>query len=173
VVLGGALAPTNEPEGSSSGMNEFRYLERMYDAGAGAYFDVLAAHTYGFTHPPDADPDPGVINFRRVELLRAIMERYGDGDKPVIITESGWNDDPRWVNAVRPGQRIVYTLTAFEMVNAWSWADHLCLWIFRQPVDLGRRRDAYYALVSADFAIKPIYEAVQAYAHGEETPYAP
>ncbi|MCD4686424.1 MAG: endo-1,4-beta-xylanase [Anaerolineae bacterium] len=173
LVLGGALAPTNEPEDSGGGMNEFRYLERMYEAGAGAYFDVLSAHTYGFTHPPDAEPDPGVINFRRVELLRAIMERYGDGDKPVTITEGGWNDDPRWANAVRPGQRIVYTLTAFEMVEAWPWADHLCLWIFRQPIDLGRRRDAYYALVSADFAIKPIYDAVQAYAHGRETPYTP
>jgi hypothetical protein len=173
IVLGGALAPTNEPENGSGGMNEMRYLERMYEAGAGEYFDALAAHTYGFTHPPDEPPDPNVVNFRRVELLRAIMVRYGDEDKSVYITEGGWNDDPRWVNAVRPGQRIAYTLEAFKMVENWDWAEKFCVWLFRQPFDRSNRRDSYYALVSSDFYRKPIYEAIQAYTHGWENPYAP
>ncbi|MBI5958740.1 MAG: beta-galactosidase, partial [Chloroflexi bacterium] len=110
IVMGGALAPTMEPENSGAGMNEIRYLERMYEAGAADYFDAFSAHTYGFTHPPDDDPDPTIINFRRIELQREIMIRYGDEAKPVYITESGWSDDPRWANAVRPGQRIAYTL---------------------------------------------------------------
>jgi hypothetical protein len=173
IVLGGALAPTNEPENGSGGMNEVRYLERMYEAGAADYFDALAAHTYGFTHPPEDEPDPNVINFRRVELLRPVMERYGDGDKPVYITEGGWNDHPLWANAVRPGQRIAYTLKAFEMVENWPWAEKLCLWQFRQPLDRNNPRDAYYALVSSDFFRKPIYEAIQAYARGWKNPYLP
>ncbi len=170
-VLGGALAPTLEPESSGSGMNDLTYLDRMYRAGAARSFDGLAVHTYGFKRPPEDPPAEDMINFRRVELLRDIMERYGDGGKPIIITESGWNDDPRWANSVRPGQRIIYTLDALSMVEAWPWADQLCLWIFRQPLDLRNRRDAYYALVSSDFTIKPIYQAVQAYAHGWENPY--
>jgi hypothetical protein len=173
LVLGGALAPTNEPEDGSGGMIETRYLERMYEAGAGAYFDALAAHTYGFTHPPEDPPDPAVVNFRRVELLRPIMVRYGDEDKPVYITEGGWNDDTRWVNSVRPGQRIAYTLAAFDMVGNWSWAETFCVWLFRQPLDRANRRDSYYALVSSDFYRKPIYYAIQAYARGWENPYAP
>lgn len=173
VVFGGALAPTNEPEGSASAMNEVRFLERMYEAGAAPYFDALAAHTYGFTHAPTDPPDAETINFRRVELLHEVMVRYGDGQKPLTITESGWSDDPRWTRAVRPGQRIAYTLEALDLVTAWPWADHLCLWQFRQPSDFHNRRDAYYALVSSDFQAKPIYEAVQAYARGWENPYAP
>jgi hypothetical protein len=173
LVLGGALAPTNEPEDGSGGMIETRYLERMYEASAGAYFDALAAHTYGFTHPPEDPPDPAVVNFRRVELLRPIMIRYGDGEKPVYITEGGWNDDTRWVNSVRPGQRIAYTLAAFDMVENWSWAETFCVWLFRQPLDRANRRDSYYALVSSDFYRKPIYYAIQAYARGWENPYAP
>ncbi len=173
IVLGGALAPTTEPEDSGAGMNDLRYLERMYEAGAGTAFDALAVHTYGFTNAPQDAPAPDVINFRRVELIYAIMERYGDGDKPVTITESGWNDDPRWARAVRPGQRIAYTLEAFDMTEQWPWADRLCIWIFRQPLDLHNRRDAYYALVSSDFVIKPIYQAIQAYARGWENPYLP
>lgn len=171
-VLGGALAPTAETSTSAFGMNEFDFLARMYEAGAADYFDVLAAHTYGFTYPPEAAPAPDIINFRRIELLRAVMRRYGDGDKLVTITESGWSDHPRWVKAVRPGQRITYTLAAFDMVENWAWADHLCLWIFRQPADYLKRRDTYYALVTSDFYAKPIYYAVQAYARGWENPYA-
>jgi hypothetical protein len=34
LVLGGALAPTLEPEGSDLAMNDLRFLERMYVAGA-------------------------------------------------------------------------------------------------------------------------------------------
>lgn len=173
IVLGAALAPTVEAEDSAAGMNDIRFLERMYDAGAAQYFDVLAVHTYGFTHQPEAAPDPAMINFRRIELLRAVMERYGDGDKPITITESGWSDDPRWTYAVRPGQRIAYTLAAFKMVETWPWAEHLCIWTFRQPADRRNRRDAYYALVSSDFTIKPVYTAIQAYARGWENPYRP
>jgi hypothetical protein len=125
------------------------------------------------SRPTDAEPDPDVINFRRVELLRAIMERHGDAATPVYITEGGWNDDPRWTNAVRPGQRIAYTLQAFDLVEAWPWAEKFCVWHFRQPVDRNNRRDTYYALVSSDYYVRPIYEAIQAYARGWENPYQP
>lgn len=173
VVFGGALAPTTEPAHSSAGMNEIDFLNRMYATGAADTFDVLAVHTYGFTHPPTADPDPATINFRRIELLREVMIAHGDEDTPITITESGWSDDPRWANAVRPGQRITYTLEAFQMVETWPWADQLCIWIFRQPADYRNRRDTYYSLVSSDFYAKPIYEAIQAYARGWENPYQP
>lgn len=172
LVLAGALAPTIEVEESASGMSDVRYLERLYEAGAAPFFDALAAHTYGFTQPPGDEPAHEAINFRRVELLRDVMERHDDGDKPIYITESGWSDDPRWTNAVRPGQRIAYTLEAFEMAEAWPWAERLCLWIFRQPDDTLNRRDTYFALVTSDFYTKPAYEAVQAYARGWPNPYA-
>ncbi|WP_119072458.1 beta-galactosidase [Aggregatilinea lenta] len=172
LVLGGALAPTIEPEGSGSGMSDLRYLERMYEAGAIGAFDALAVHTYGFTRPPDDPPNPDTINFRRVELIREIMVQHGDADTPIYITESGWSGDPLWVNGVHPGERITYTLQAYQMVEDWPWAQRLCLWIFRQPDDTNRR-DAYFALVSSDFYLKPLYEAVQAYARDWPNPYAP
>ena len=102
IVLAGALAPTLEPIGSGSGLNDLIYLQHMYDAGAKDYFDGLAAHAYGLTAPMSDPPDRERINFRRVELLRQIMIDNGDAAKQVYITEAGWNDSPRWNHSVSP-----------------------------------------------------------------------
>lgn len=167
-VLAGALAPTLEPVGSPNGLDDLLYLQAVYEMGAKNYFDALAIHTYGFTTPPDAPPDPRQLNFRRAELLREIMVTYGDENKPVYITESGWNDNPRWTQGVRPSQRTAYTLSAFQIVENWDWAETLCLWIFRHPTPRNTHRDNF-TLVTPFFQIKPIYYAVQAYARGFDT----
>ena len=130
-MLAGALAPTLEPAGSPNGLNDLTYLRGMYDAGAADYFDALAAHSYGLTFPPDAAPDPEVLNFRRLELLRDIMKEAGD-ERPIYITESGWNDHPRWTRAVRPAQRIRYTQDALAWAEAnWPYVEVVGLWMFR------------------------------------------
>src|SRR5690606_19386655 len=124
-------------------------------------------HTYGFKFPPGDPPAPDVLNFRRAELLRDIMVAYGDADKPVFITESGWNDHPRWTRAVRPGQRITYTLDALAYAeDNWPWAEQVCLWAFRYPAPTQSYPD-YFTLVGPDFTPRPIYTAIQAWARGE------
>lgn len=169
MILVAGLAPTLEPEGSPNGLNDLIYLERLYEAGAADYFDGIAMHTYGFTEPPEAPPAAGVLNFRRAELLRAIMVAAGDGDKPMFITETGWNDHPRWTKAVRPAQRIQYTLDAFRYTEAnWPWLDKLCLWAFRYPMPTFSYPDNF-EIVTSGFQIKPIYYAIQDYARGRET----
>jgi hypothetical protein len=45
------------------------------------------------------------------------MVENGDAHKRVMITEAGWNDHPRWTRAVRPGQRIEYTIRAYEIAQ--------------------------------------------------------
>lgn len=161
VILAGALAPTLEPEGSTVGLSDLAYLERMYQAGAASAFDALAAHAYGLTFPPDEPPDPDKINFRRVELLRQIMVAHGDADKPVYVTEAGWNDHPRWIHAVRPAQRIDYTIGAYEWAREhWPWCECVAMWAFRYAVPTLNYQD-YYAFVTADFEPAVIYLEVQ------------
>jgi polysaccharide biosynthesis protein PslG len=168
VILAAPLAPTLEPVGSPNGLNDLIYLEEFYQAGAKKYFDALAVHTYGFTDPPEAEPGEELLNFRRAELLHQIMLRYDAQGKPVYITETGWNDNPRWTKAVRPAQRVAYTLGAFEWANKnWPWLDKLCLWAFRYPAPTLSYPDNF-TMVTPDFQIKPIYYAVQAYARGWE-----
>ncbi len=163
-VLGGALAPTLEPAGSPWGLNDLLYLQGMYDAGAAPYFDGLAVHTYGLTFPPLTPPEPGLLNFRRVELVREVMAANEDAGKALHITEMGWNDHPRWTRAVSPGQRIQYTLEALRFAEqSWSDVETAAIWAFRFPAPVQSYMD-YYTLVTPEFIAKPIYEALREYA---------
>ncbi|MDZ4768970.1 MAG: hypothetical protein SGJ24_07570 [Chloroflexota bacterium] len=166
IILAAGLAPTLEPPGSPHGMDDLIYLDRLYDAGAAIYFDALAIHTYGFTQPPNAPPAADRLNFRRAELLRAIMVAHGDADTPAFITETGWNDHPRWIMAVSPAERITYTLDALRYVAArWTWARTACLWVFRTPTPTLSYPD-HFTFVNTLFQLHPIYSEVQTYARG-------
>lgn len=169
-ILAAPLAPTLEPPGSAAGLNDLLYLEGLYDAGAAPFFDALAVHTYGFTTPPDEAPAADRLNYRRAELLRAIMETHGDGAKPVFITETGWNDNPRWAYGVLPSQRVAYTVRALEIAaETWPWARTVCLWVLRYPASSFSYPDDF-ALITTEFQRKPIYEAVRAFALGQPMP---
>jgi hypothetical protein len=56
-------------------------LRRIYRAGGRRWFDVAAVHPY--TREPRS-----VVSM--VELFRRTMTRYGDAEKPIILTEAGW-----------------------------------------------------------------------------------
>lgn len=166
-ILGGALAPTLEPAGSPWGLNDLLYLDQMYEAGAADVMDGLAVHTYGFRFPPDFPPDPQVLNFRRVELLREVMIAHNAAHQPVYITEMGWNDHPRWTRAVTPGQRIEYTLAALDHVaTELPYVEVAAIWMFRTPAPIKSYMD-YFTLVTPEFIPKPIYFALQERARGQ------
>jgi polysaccharide biosynthesis protein PslG len=168
MILAAPLAPTLEPAGSPNGLDDLLYLKALYEAGAAPFFDALAMHTYGFTEPPEAAPEADALNFRRAELLHNIMLQYDGPNKPVYITESGWNDNPRWTKAVRPSQRAAYTVDAFKWSEEhWPWLEKLCVWALRYPVSTHNYPDNF-TLITPDFQPKPIYYAIQAYARGWE-----
>jgi hypothetical protein len=163
-VLAGALAPTLEPDNSPHGMNDLVFLQKMYDAGAAPYFDALSAHAYGLRSPAEEAPAPDRLNFRRVELAREIMAQNGDAAKPVYVTEGGWNDSPRWNQAVSPAQRIEYTLAAYRWAEAhWPWCKAAAMWAFRYPATMGSYHDNF-AFVGVDMQPLPIYYQVQQWA---------
>ena len=133
----------------------------MYQAGAANFFDGLAVHAYGLNFPPDADPGPQLLNFRRVELVREIMVANDDADTSIYITETGWNDHPRWTRAVRPAQRIQYTLDAIRYAeNNWPYVELVAIWAFRYPAPTRSYPD-YFTLVTPEFVAKPIFDALK------------
>ncbi len=160
------LAPTNEPPGSPVGLSDLSFLEQAYQAGASQFSDAIAVHSYGLNLPPSDPPESDKINFRRTELLHRIALQHGDGAKPFLITEGGWNDSKRWIYGVTPAQRVRYTVEAYDMAwNNWPWLQAMCLWAFRFVRPTYTYQDSY-TFVDFDFEPKPIYEAIRDYVHG-------
>jgi polysaccharide biosynthesis protein PslG len=178
VVLSAPLAITLEDASMRGNHNDLVFLEEMYQAGAGDFFDILSANAFGLDRPPEDPPAPDVLNFRRVELQRQIMERYGDEDKPVWINEYGWNAAPAsfpdelltW-ERVTEQEQAEYTVRGIAWAREhWPWLGVVNIWYFRQVGDVPPDRAAYYfALVDPEFNLRPVYEAVQQAARGMGT----
>ncbi len=172
-ILSAPLAQTLE--NSPRAMSDLRFLEEMYRLGAGAYFDILFANAYGFNDPPEAPADPHRLNFARVQLLREIMVRYGDAEKPIWLNEFGWNAAPEgfppekllW-GQVSEQQQAEYTVRAIRRARAeWPWLGVICLWYFRQAGLIGPDQAEYYfRMVDPGFTPRPVYAAVKRESEG-------
>jgi hypothetical protein len=174
-VLSAPLAVTlGEPHpdaGKWRSMPDPDYLEAMYEAGASDNFDILSANAFGFDRPPEDPPDPGVLNFRRVELQREIMERHGDESTAVWFNEYGWNAAPEYFSdedlvwkRVSEEEQAEYTLQGIELARReWPWAGVLNIWYFRQTGQQYTPDDAayYFRMVDVDFTPRRVYDAVQ------------
>lgn len=174
-VLSGALSPTVALTGRD--LSDLIYLQRLYDAGAGACFDVLAAQGYGFfSGPTDRRLRPFTLNFGRPQYLRDTMVANGDADKAVWITEAAWNpvDSPE-VPADVAGrenygvatreQAAAYMPLAYQRAQEeWPWMGVISYWFFKRPADYERDQSWYYfRMVEPDFTPLPVYDAMREY----------
>jgi len=134
-VLSAPLAVTlGEPHpepGKWRSMPDLDFLQALYEAGAGDYFDILSANAFGFDLPPEDPPDPDGLNFRRVELQRQIMVAQGDENKAIWFNEYGWNAAPE---------------TYFRQTGQQYTPDEAAY---------------YFRMVDVDFTPRRIYDALQ------------
>ncbi len=59
--------------------------EEMFEAGVGDYADGFSMHTYAHQKSPDTG-----IHYECIEYTQGLMDKYGVGDKELIISEMGW-----------------------------------------------------------------------------------
>jgi polysaccharide biosynthesis protein PslG len=168
VVLAGALTPTLAMDGRN--MNDLIFLQRMYNAGAANCFDIMSAQGYGlWSGAADQRLKPTVINFPHNLLLRDLMVRKGDGEKPIWISEMGWNVVPEGMEArfgrVTEDQQARYTVEAFRRAQEdWPWIDVSNTWFLKRPSDSEKDQSWYYfRLLEPDFSPLPVYEALVEY----------
>lgn len=163
IIIAGALSPGASLEGGQARMDDMQYLASLYDAKAGPFFDMWAVHAYGGQEPPEAPPAPEKVNFRRIELVRALMDQFGDGHKRIIVTEGGYNDHPRWSAAVRPADRVRWTIATYEQARRYPWLEAVALWQFSTPFATRSYPDAWN-FVAPDGTPRSVYLAVRDYA---------
>lgn len=167
IIMLAGLAPNLERAGSTTALNDLTYLDDVYKDGAKPYFDAVAVHAYGLTAPPDDPSAPDKLNYARTEQIYKVMQQYGDSGKYVYITEGGWNDSPRWSYAVKPYQRVEYTVEAYRKAEQdWPWLKAVTLWASRYPAPTHTYFDNY-TFLTPDFIPKAVYLEVQKYAEGK------
>jgi hypothetical protein len=78
--------------------NDYNFLQRLYEFGAGGSFDGVGVHTDTACAvvPPDSfyrDPNGAVARFSFLGFrsVHDVMTAHGDGSKPIWMTEFGWN----------------------------------------------------------------------------------
>ena len=89
VVLTAALAPNVEPGGAN--MSDLLFLGALYQQGAAEWSDGVAAQIYDLDGQPEAPADSARLNWKRIELLRRVMELQGDKETPVWAVSVGRN----------------------------------------------------------------------------------
>ncbi|MGC8779523.1 MAG: cellulase family glycosylhydrolase [Anaerolineae bacterium] len=177
VIIAGALASTIalQPDAPPphNALNDLLFLQRMYDAGAAPYFDIMAMQGYGlWSGPTDRRMHPRVMNFGRPQFVRDLMVANGDAAKPIWISEMGWNAVPDAVADKRFGQVTLeqqarYTVLGYERIRReWPWIGVANVWYFKRATDewlRAGRPEAYFRLADPDFTLQPVYYSLKAY----------
>ena len=175
-VIGPALTPTislDPGPGANTGLNDFIFLQRMYDAGAGRCFDIMSAQGYGlFTGPTDRRLRPRIVNFSRPMYIRDIMVKNGDAAKPIWISEMNWNAVPdsiadKHFGQVSLDQQARYLPMAYDRIRQeYPWVGVAFTWYFKDATDSEKDQPKYYfRLVDPDFTPLPVYDSIKAYAN--------
>jgi hypothetical protein len=162
-VLNGALADVFWEESESDLVTA---LERFYDPdgngdasdGGRPFFDTLSIHTYQLETPNPAWYET------RLEAIRQVMERFGDEQKSIWITETGYGSvavpsvDSTYVDEKTQAEavRIIYetcsTYPQVERVFWWSLRSY-----YGDASENNQAMEAHYGLLRANFAPKPAY----------------
>jgi len=176
VIIAGALAATInlQPNASApaNSLSDLIFLQRMYDAGAAPWFDIMAVQGYGlWSGPTDRRMQPRVLNISHNLFVRDLMVANGDSVKPIWIAEMNWNAAPEDVPApygrVSLAQQARYLPLAYDRVRSeWPWVGVANTWHLKRATDeweQARKPEAYFRLLLPDFTPLPVYDAMKAY----------
>jgi polysaccharide biosynthesis protein PslG len=182
IVVSGALTPTGFTDPNVA-IDDVLYMEQMYQYKEGMikqYADVVGAHAGGFNNPPEADPNSASTEqfrghpsfyFRRVEQLRSVMEKYGDGGKRMWLTEFGWS-----TANLAPGyeygrfnteqNQADYLVRAYNLAKTrYPWMGVMFVWNlnFATLPDLPPTDEKPpFGILNKDWTPRPAYNALKA-----------
>ncbi|HEV7887314.1 MAG TPA: glycosyl hydrolase [Acidimicrobiales bacterium] len=157
LVLAGAVSENDTP-----------WLTRMYDAGAGGFFDVLSVHPYqGISNqPPEVADDGNIWVMDHVRTVRNLMIQRGDGNKQIWGTEYGWSvhanngSEGTWQRGVTEAQQADYLARSL----AWFAANHPYVtnlfWYNERQKATGDVHEDGFGLLRRDLSPRPSYNTL-------------
>ncbi|MCY4090501.1 MAG: SH3 domain-containing protein [Caldilineaceae bacterium] len=193
LVISGALTPaasngSPQSRGGTAAMDDFEYLERMFQAGLNNYMDGIGAHPSGYNVPPQFTWEQGCEAIRKhgnsfngacdnphhswsfrstMEGYRNIAVKYGAGNKLIWPTEFGWAAggafDPRYgyANDNSYEEQAAWTVEAYRMMKGWGWVGPAILWNLNFRVVADGTEKAQWGIVRNDWSPLPIFHALR------------
>lgn len=156
-VIVGGLAPLATVKGNYSGP---AFLARLYADGAEGYFDAVGDHPYCFpTSPAAYEPWSGWSQMSQTTpSLRSVMERHGDADKTIWITEYGApSNGPSGVGG--RGQAVELRL-GIEAAKRTPWIGALYMYTWQDTGTDPSTNADWFGLLTSTGKPKPAYHAV-------------
>lgn len=140
-VITGGLSP------DGSGIDSVQFITRMYQAGAGGYFDAVALHPYSFPQLPSLDS---------VTAVHDVMTAYGDGAKKIWLTEVG---APTGTSPFAVSEEV--QAQSIAMFIDWAWTTEYVGPVYLYSLlDTGSNRsdpEDNFGLIRRDFTPKPAF----------------
>jgi polysaccharide biosynthesis protein PslG len=160
--------------------SDFEYLEQVYRAGGGPYFDAVAVHPYTYGVDPTvswngANPgeDPARLSynsFPAIKEIKATMDAFGDTAKQVWLTEFGYSTTSA-DGGVSEAVQAEYLTKAYEYAERFPWV-HSIFWYGIRNSPFYADADTYegrFGLTTTGWRPKPAFAALQAYAAQAQT----
>lgn len=184
-VISGALTPTGAP--APWAMDDFAYLEGMYQAGLKDYADGIGAHPSGYNVPPDVRHEDACATIQRtgnsfngpcdavhhswsfrstMEGYHAIMQKYGDGNKRIWPTEFGWaaggafDDRYKYANDNDFQEQAEWTVRAYQMMKNWGFVGPAFLWNLNFRMTNNGTELAQWGILDPSGGPLPVYNAL-------------
>jgi polysaccharide biosynthesis protein PslG len=160
--------------------SDFEYLEGVYRAGGGGFFDAVAVHPYTYGVDPstswngvNAGEDPQRISknaFPAIQEIKRTMDRNGDAGKQVWITEFGYSTTTQ-EGGVSEEAQASFLEKAYAYADRFPWV-HSVFWYAARNTPFGHDRDEYearFGLMTTDWRPKPSFDALRRYAAGAQS----
>ncbi len=155
-VLSGGLA--NFKTTNSSHSAAFTFVQQMYANGAKGYFDYFAYHPYSQPQGPDS------MQFKEIDVIKNLMDKNGDTNKKIIITEVGW---PTTANLSSGGvtqtEQASYISRLYTKImhEDYQYIPIACIYDFRNDGTDPTYDEQNFGVVNADYSPKPAYFAMK------------
>ena len=181
-TVGGALTPAGDvdiPEQQVQAVDDVGFLRRMYEYNDGVVrdgFDAWGMHPGGFNNGPRQEIGSsrgagwnghGSFYFQRITQHREVMESFGDGHKPIWITEMGWstaNEDPDYGYGADNSEedQAAFITDAFRLVRErYAYVTHAFVWNLNFQSVVGPEDEKYpFGVLKPDGTPREAYTAL-------------
>jgi hypothetical protein len=161
--------------------NDSAWLNAAYQAGLGGQADAIAVHPY--PSPSDLAPQEGSSNdphrFPALASVRQVMDRNGDGQVPIWLTEIGWSvhDNPSgtaaWARGVTATRQASLVTSLVQVTTADDPSVIGITWYNARDRAVGSVQERHFGLLQRNLVPRPATDAFHAAVARARTSYAP